>query len=171
MLPRMALPVSFLTPGRNVRVRCAGEDLAGTVTSCANGWLRLATTQGDTLVNLALVAWVAGGGGGAPADDGDGAGDEDRGLPRPSAAEITAKPASSKAPGRPWSDSQVQAVVDDFLNDRQDGEIAANHGRTRNQVTVLRQAWECARGNLPDDGISPAARLWVERIRRAMRPE
>jgi hypothetical protein len=50
-----------------------------------------------------------------------------------------------------------------------DGEIANLHGRTRHQVTVLHQAWECARGNLPEDQLSPAAQLWVDRIRKAMR--
>ena len=63
------------------------------------------------------------------------------------------------------------AWFDAFLDDRGDAELAQEHGRTRNQITVLRQAWECSRGNLPDDRISPAARLWVERIRRAVRPD
>ena len=72
-------------------------------------------------------------------------------------------------PGRPWSDEQVRAVIDGFLDDRQDGALAEQHGRTRHQITVLRQAWECARGNLPEDRLSPAAQLWVGRIRTALR--
>jgi hypothetical protein len=157
----MALPLSFLTPGRAVSMQVDGARITGSVIACANGWLRLAAPDGEVLINLALVSWVRGDGAPAPTTDDD--------LPRPVAKDVIARP-GSKAPGRPWTDGQIQAVIDEFLNDRQDGEIAEVHGRTRNQVTVLRQAWECARGNLADDGISPAAQLWVERIRRAMRP-
>lgn len=157
----MALPVSFLTPGRTVRLRIAGEDLSGNVVACANGWLRLSVEGSDTMVNLAQVAWITGLGETPP--------DEDE-LPRPEAKEITARQ-GTKAPGRPWTDATVQAIVSGFLDDVGDAELAATHGRTRSQVTVLHQAWECARGNIPDDRLSPAAQLWVERIRRAMRPQ
>lgn len=159
----MALPLSFLVPDRVVRLRIDGTDLTGTVLTCANGWLRLATPGGDTLVNLAQVAWIAGEGA-APTEE-----DDSGELPRPKAKEMMARP-GSKAPGRPWSDDAVQAVVDGFLEDRSDAELAEQHNRTRHQVTVLRQAWECARGNIADDRLSPAAQLWIERIRRVMRP-
>ena len=36
-------------------------------------------------------------------------------------------------------------------------------------LAILHQAWECARGNLPEDQLSPAAQLWVDRIRKVMR--
>lgn len=156
----MALPISFLVPGRPVRLHLAGGELAGTVLSCANGWLRLDGPGGDTLVNLAQVVWIAGGGA-APAADAV--------LPQPEAKDVVARP-GSKAPGRPWSDAAVQAIIGGFLDDLGDAELAEQHGRTRHQVTVLRQAWECARGNIADDRLSPAAQLWVERIRRTMRP-
>jgi len=158
----MALPISFLTPGRNVRLRSDGADLNGTVVACANGWLRLSGPGGDMLVNLAQVAWVTTEG---PAPEAD-----EEALPQPEAKEIGARP-GSKAPGRPWTDQAVQAIVRGFLDDQGDAELAAQHGRTRAQVTVLRQAWECARGNIADDRLSPAAQLWVPRIQRAMRPE
>lgn len=160
----MALPLSFLTPGRRVAIACAGTQIDGTVVACANGWLRLASADGDTLVNLAQIAWLRAGG--VPAAS-SGATDEDE-LPRPAGKDIVAR-TGSKAPGRPWSDDAIRSVVDEFLNDRPDGEIAQVHGRTRHQITVLRQAWECARGNLADDQLSPAAQLWVERVRTAMR--
>lgn len=161
----MALPQSFLAPGRQVVIACGGATLSGTVAACANGWLRLAAADGDTLVNLAQVAWARAPGA-APADDGaDGDGGA---LPRPASQDVVVRP-GSQVPGRPWSDEAIRGVVDEFLNDRPDGEIAGVHRRTRHQITVLRQAWECARGNLADDQLSPAAQLWVERVRKAMR--
>lgn len=161
MLSLMALPLSFLTPGRTVRLRVDGEDLSGEVLVCANGWLRLRLGGDDTLVNLAQVAWILGVGDAPPAE---------AALPQPEAKELVARHGST-APGRPWTDEAVQAVVRGFLDDQGDAELASRHGRTRSQVTVLRQAWECARGNIADDRLSPAAQLWVERIRRAMRPQ
>jgi hypothetical protein len=159
----MALPLSFLTPGRAVAIHCGGNTIEGSVTICANGWLRLSGADGDMLINLAQVAWVRGIG--AASDDAEPA---DRpGVLRPSSKDIVAR-SGSKVPGRPWSDDAIRAVVDEFLNDRPDGEIATIHGRTRHQVTVLHQAWECARGNLPEDQLSPAAQLWVERIQNVM---
>ena len=89
--------------------------------------------------------------------------------PVPTAKNLGAQP-GSRVPGRPWPDETIRAVVEGFLNDAQDGELAERHGRTRHQITILRQAWECARGNLADDQLSPAAQLWVARIRNAMRP-
>jgi hypothetical protein len=161
--PGMALPLSFLTPGRAVALHCGGSTIEGSITACANGWLRLSGADGDMLINLGQVAWVRGIGGGPASND-----TEDDELPRPSHKEVVTRP-GSKVPGRPWSDDGIRAVVDEFLNDRPDGEIANTHGRTRHQVTVLHQAWECARGNLPEDQLSPAAQLWVDRIRKVMR--
>ena len=157
----MALPISFLTPGRTVRLRVDGEDHTGSVIACANDWLRLSGADGDILVNLAQVAWIVGLGDAPPVD---------AALPKPKPQHAVALH-GTKAPGRPWTDETVQAIVRGFLDDQGDAELAAIHGRTRSQVTILHQAWECARGNIPDDRLSPAAQLWVERIRRAMRPE
>ncbi len=155
----MALPLSVLTPGRSVHLRLDGEVVSGAVIATANGWLRLDGADGEILVNLAQVAWIRA--------DGAPAADDDR--PVPTAKNIVAKP-GSRVPGRPWPDETIRAVVEGFLNDAQDGELAEQHGRTRHQITILRQAWECARGNLADDQLSPAAQLWVARIRNAMRP-
>lgn len=153
----MALPLSALVPGRPVRLRLDGAELSGTVQAVANGWVRLAAAEGELLINLAQVAWIRPDGAAAPDDE----------RLRPAAKEVVARP-GSKVPGRPWSDGDIRTVVDEFLADRPDGEIAQVVGRTRHQVTVLRQAWECARGNLPDDQLSPAARLWVERVQSAL---
>lgn len=151
----MALPFSVLTPGRTVHLRLDGEVHSGSVIATANGWIRLSGADGEILVNLAQVAWIRTEGEAPPA------------LPKPSPKDIVGKP-GSRAPGRPWSDETVRAVVDGFLNDRLDGELAEQHGRTRSQITILHQAWECARGNLPEDQLSPAAQLWVARIRHVM---
>jgi hypothetical protein len=156
-LPAMALPLSVLTPGRTVHLRLDGEVLTGAVIATANGWLRLSGADGELVVNLAQVAWIRADG--QPADE----------RPVPTAKNLGAQP-GSRVPGRPWPDETIRAVVEGFLNDVQDGELAERHGRTRHQITILRQAWECARGNLADDQLSPAAQLWVARIRNAMRP-
>jgi len=153
----MALPLSVLTPGRTVHLRLDGEMVSGRVIATANGWLRLDGADGEILVNLAQVAWIRA--------DGAPAGDE---LPVPTAKGVVVRP-GSRVPGRPWDDATVRAVVEGFLNDVQDTDLAERHNRTRHQITILRQAWECARGNLADDQLSPAAQLWVARIRSVMR--
>ncbi len=155
----MALPLSVLTPGRLVHLRLDGEFLTGSVIATANGWLRLSSANGELLVNISQVAWIR-------AEGEVTAAQPERLVPSPK--DIVARP-GSRAPGRPWSDETVRAVVDGFLNDRLDGELAEQHGRTRSQITILHQAWECARGNLPEDQLSPAAQLWVGRIRNVMR--
>lgn len=149
-------------PGSTCRLRIDGVDLDGEVLAVDRGWLHLAAAEGELLVNLARISWIRLG-------SADGAADGEAARPRPAAKEVVGKP-GARAPGRPWSDGDLRAAIGEFLDDRADGEIAAVHGRTRHQVTVLRQAWECARGNLPEDRISPVALTWVERIRRAMRP-
>jgi hypothetical protein len=161
----MSLPHSLLSPGRQISLCAAGDTMSGQLVGSANGWLRLANGDGEILVQLSQVAWIRLGAGET------GLAEPPReALPQPSSKDVVARP-GSKVPGRPWSDETVRAVVDEFLNDRPDGEIAQVHNRTRNQITVLRQAWESARGNLPEDRLSPAAQLWVARIRAAMRPE
>ena len=151
----MALPFSVLTPGRTVHLRLDGEVVSGAVIAIANGWLRLSGADGEILVNLAQVAWIRA--------DGEPAGK----LPVPSPKDVVAKP-GSRVPGRPWSVETVRAIIDGFLNDRPDGELAEQHGRTRHQITQLHQAWECARGNIPEDQLAPAVQPWVDRIRSVM---
>jgi len=156
----MALPLSVLTPGRIVHLRLDGEVLSGAVIATANGWLRLSGADGEILVNLAQVAWIR--------TDGAPTGpiiDDER--PKPTPKEMGGR-AGSRAPARPWSDESIRAAVEGFLNDRQDGDLADELGRTRHQITILHQAWECARGNIPDDQLSPAAQTWVSRIRHVM---
>jgi len=153
----MALPLSVLTPGRTVHLRLDGEVVSGSVIATANNWLRLSGGDGEILVNLAQVAWIRADG--APVSD----------LPVPAPKDVVARP-GSRVPGRPWSVEAIRAVVEGFLNDKPDGEIADQQGRTRHQITQIHQAWECARGNMPEDQLSPAAQPWVERIRTVMRP-
>ncbi len=153
----MALPLSLLVPGRTVHLRLDGEVHSGSVIATANGWLRLSGADGEIVINLSQVAWIRA----------DATAADDR--PVPSAKDVVARP-GSRVPGRPWNDETLRAVVDGFLNDHQDADLAAQHNRTRYQITILRQAWECARGNLADDQLSPAAQLWVDRIRTATQP-
>jgi hypothetical protein len=161
----MTLPHSLLSPGRQVSLSAAGDTLSGRILGNANGWLRVANGDGEILVQLSQVAWIRLGAGDDAAPE-----PARTALPQPSSKDVVARP-GSKVPGRPWSDETVRAVIDEFLNDRPDGEIAQVHNRTRGQITVLRHAWESARGNLPEDRLSPAAQLWVARIRAAMRPD
>ncbi|MEK7413197.1 MAG: hypothetical protein AAB263_07755 [Planctomycetota bacterium] len=156
----MALPISFLVSGRQVRVRSGGDEITGTIVHTANGWMRMTASNGDVLVNLATVTWIHALG---PAPERDEAN-------KPEAHEIGDRQ-GSRVPGRPWSEASVKTIIDGFLSDQQDSDLAETHGRTRHQITVLRHAWECARGNMTEDRISPAAQEWVPRIRRILRPE
>jgi hypothetical protein len=156
----MTLLNMFLTPGRQVRVAANGAVLTGEVVSLREGWLRLHTERGEALINLEQTAWI----------DADGRPEEppETGLlPVPSSKEIVSRP-GSRSFGRPWQDDEVRGVVDGFLDGRGDAELADETKRTRQQITVLRQAWECARGNLPEDRISPAGTAWIERLRKIL---
>jgi hypothetical protein len=46
--------------------------------------------------------------------------------------------------------------------------LAERFGRTRGQITLLRQGFECARGNIADDAIPPVAQTWVARWRKVL---
>jgi hypothetical protein len=155
----MGLPDSFLHPGRQVRVHAGGSDLAGTVLSVHNGWLRLHLTEGEALVNLATIAWCC------SSERSELQPTEDLPVAREKETPLRT---STRVPGRPWSDSDIRRAVNLFLEGRNDSEVAEQHLRTRHQITVLRQAWESSRGNIPDDQISPAAQAWIPRLRTVL---
>lgn len=138
-----------------------GTPLPGRVIDQQDGWVTLENTDGTRLVNLAHVAVI----------------DLNRGIPRvevidedlpkPRSAEAPRK--VSRAPGRPWTDGDLKELSEGFLDGLPDKVLAERHGRTFSQVRDLRQAFECQRGNLPDDQLSPASSTWVDRWRRVLR--
>jgi hypothetical protein len=140
-----------------------GTPLPGRVTDQQDGWVTLENSDGSRLVNLAHVA-VIDLNAGIPRTE---VVDED--LPKPRSAEAPRK--VSRAPGRPWTDSNLKDLSEGILDGLPDKALADRHGRTFSQVRDLRQAFECQRGNVPVDQLSPAATTWVDRWRRVLRQD
>jgi hypothetical protein len=163
MLP--ALLAELLVPDRLVVLRLAdGTPVPGRIIACADGWLHLRDLDGEQVFNLAQVAGIT-------LQDGEGAARpvpaQDDNLPRPRSKERPVK-VGGGAVGRPWTEPELRALADAFLDGAQDGELAERFRRTRSQVTELHRGFECARGNLVEDQISPAAQTWVPRWRRLL---
>lgn len=154
-----------LTPGRLIALRLAdGTPMAGRVVALDGAWLHLHDLDGGHLLNLAQVAMVHLDQGGR--DDGQTVA-ADGALPRPRSNDQPRK-VGSRAPGRPWDETELKRLSEAFLDNASDGELALRFHRTRAQITELHRGFECARGNLNEDDLSPAAVLWVERWRRVL---
>jgi hypothetical protein len=159
----MDQPLALLQPGRVVAVQLSdGGIRRGLVMSAGGGWLQLAGDEGLLLVNLAQVAVIALDGQPTAA-----AGPVDAARPRPQSKDAPFR-AGSRAPGRPWQEQDLKQLAEAYLDGRPDAELAERFVRTRGQIKELRQGFECARGNLVDDQLSPAARTWVARWRKVL---
>ena len=139
-----------------------GVILPGRVHVLRDGWVRLYTSERVQLVNLAHVLTI---------DLNVGQTDPgplvQEGLPKPRSKDVPFK-VGSKVPARPWSDADLKALSEGFLDGLLDPELAEQHHRTRGQIRDLRQAFECNRGNLIEDQISPAATTWIHRWKRVL---
>lgn len=154
-------PALPLAPGNALTLRlCDGTVVGGRLEQRHGGWLELSTADGPLFANLAQVACIALSG---PA----GVREASAGLPRPESKDRPVR-LGAKAPGRPWQPDELKRLSDAFLDGASDGDLAERFNRTRSQITELHRGFECARGNLVEDQISPAARLWVERWRRVL---
>jgi len=141
-----------------------GASCQGELEDASPGWLRLRGAAGIQLIQLAQVAVITTGDVHAPA----GRIAPDGALPRPKSNDIAVK-AGSRAPGRAWTDDDLRRLADAFLDQRsKDGELAARFNRARVQIGEMRRGFECARGNLVEDQISPIAATWVGRWRRVL---
>jgi hypothetical protein len=158
-------PLAHLTPGRIIAANMAnGEQCRGMITEIGEGWLLLGSGEKSVLVNLQQVSSLV---------------LDVKPAPTPVIDAIKPKPASKEAPlkagqkalGRAWLDEDLQQLADGFLDAQDDVILAQRFSRAKNQIKELRQAFECARGNLVDDQISPIALTWVPRWRKALRPQ
>lgn len=155
-----------LLPGRLIALRLAdGTPMAGRVVALDGAWLHLHDLDGGHLLNLAQVAVVHLDQGGR--DDGHRGVVADGALPRPRSNDQPRK-AGARTPGRAWDEVELKRLSEAFLDNASDGELALRFHRTRAQITELHRGFECARGNLSEDDLSPAAVLWVERWRRVL---
>lgn len=136
-----------LVPGSTLLVRTTQGECRGTLLARRGPWLQLATDEGPLLVNAAQVVWA-------------------RILAAPPAA--APQPEDAAVGEGECSDAQLRLLVEGFLDDREPRQLARQAGCTRRQLQLVRQAWECARGNLPEDGLPSAARALVPRLRRLL---
>ncbi|MCS6970350.1 MAG: hypothetical protein RMM29_08465 [Planctomycetota bacterium] len=148
-----------LPPGSSVELRVAERTLRGQVRAWGRGWLRLTTAQGeDFLINLEHIAWlriIAAASLGAMLPT----------LPEQPALEGAATPPQSGL-----SDAQLKALVEGFLDDRTDRDLADAQRCARRTVSQVRAAWESVRGNLPEERVPLPARRWVPRLRAILHP-
>jgi hypothetical protein len=159
-------PLSHLIPGRSVTAHLNnGQVVRGTVTGLRGGWLSLAggnpDGSGAVLVNLAHAGALVLDSKAAPTAMIEVA------KPKPQSKEAPVR-AGGKALGRAWLDEDLKALADAYLDGAEDGDLAQRFNRSRGQIKELRQAFECARGNLVEDQISPVAATWVARWRKAL---
>lgn len=143
-----------------------GVMLAGRGEVLSHGWLRLISNAEERLINLAHVVMIDLNRGRLdPGPQG-----VDANLPRPTSKDIPVK-VGSKVPARPWTDADLKALADAILDGGQDAQLAERFHRGRTQIRDLRQGFECNRGNLVEDQITPAAVAWIHRWRRVLSGE
>ena len=159
----MTDPLALLEPGRVISVQLAtGEVRRGLVMGMGAGWLHLVGDDGVQLVNLAQVALVS-----LDAQTAAAPMAVDAARPRPMTKDVPIK-AGSRAPGRPWQETELKQLSEAYLDGRPDAELAERFHRTRGQIRELRQGFECARGNVVEDQLSMVARTWVGRWRKVL---
>ncbi len=140
-----------------------GVILAGRAEMVSSTWLRLVSNSDERLVNVAHVVMIDLNRGRLD----PGPQDVDAHLPRPTSKDTPVK-VSSKVPARPWTDADLKALADAILEGGQDTQLAERFHRGRSQIRDLRQGFECNRGNLVEDQITPAAVAWIHRWRRVL---
>ncbi|MFW5698780.1 MAG: hypothetical protein ACOCZK_00240 [Planctomycetota bacterium] len=81
------------------------------------------------------------------------------------------RPKAGGSPGRRWEDDELRLLANAFLDGAIDRDLAREFGRTVAIIKQLRQAFECARGNLDEDRVGEVAQSWIPRWRRVLLPE
>jgi hypothetical protein len=132
-----------------------GDRLRGTVLDAEGDWLLLDAAQGRVAIARQSIALLT--------IDGALPAKRNSGSRRRESPEPTSEAAAEILPPE-----QLRAVVDGFLDDRPDDDLARTFSCTRSQIRLLRQAFECARGNLVEDQLPPAARSQVDGLRAAL---
>jgi hypothetical protein len=162
----MVEPLAQLTPGTPVAVHLSdGSQHHGLVHLLEGGWLHLLTPAGGLLINLDQVVMIALAAAAAAAPS-----PIDHPRPRPVSKDIPVK-VGSRTPGRPWQDSDLKALADGFLEGGNEAQLSERFHRTRSQIKLLRQGFECARGTVTEDDINEVARTWIARWRRVLAGE
>jgi len=158
--------MTALPPGLHSGIRvhlslANGGAIDGLLEHVQHGWLRVRGDDGVHYVQLTHIACI-----GLGAEEAASIADTtDAALPVPKAHQTRG---NSKAPGRPWADDDLRRLADAFLDQQTDQDLATRHNRTRAAIRELRQGFECARGNLVEDQITPVATTWVPRWRRVL---
>ncbi len=156
-------PLAQLSAGTPVVVHLSdGSQHHGLVHVVGEGWMQLTAPAGALLINLEQVVMIALTA--APAAD---PAPIDHPRPRPVSKDIPVK-VGSRAPGRPWADADLKALADGFLEGGAEAALSERFHRTRAQIKLLRQGFECARGTLMEDDINEIARTWIARWRRVL---
>lgn len=158
--------MSELPPGLHPGMRATfvladGTVFTGEIQWSRKGWAKLGGDQGTTLIQLTQVAVIRP----LSALVEESAIDDE--LPKPRSKE-GAELMGPTAPGRAWREEDLRAIADAFLDQATDAELATRHHRTKSAIKELRQGFECARGNLVEEQISPVARTWVQRWRKLL---
>jgi hypothetical protein len=171
LLPRARLGPSFdamsdMLPGFHpgMRANCVlvdGTVFTGEIHWIKKGWIKLVGDQGTTLIQAAHVAVIKPLG--ALAEEPT----VDEELPKPRSKE-GAELMGPTASGRAWRDEDLRAIADAFLDGVSDADLTQRYHRSKSALKELRQGFECARGNLVEDQISPVARTWVARWRKVL---
>jgi hypothetical protein len=159
----MDQPLALLAAGTPVVVHLSdGSQHHGLVHLMGGGWMHVIAPAGALLINLDQVVMVA-----LAAAPPVSPSPIDHPRPRPVSKDIPVK-VGSRAPGRPWQDADLKALADGFLEGGNEAALSERFHRTRSQIKLLRQGFECARGTIMEDDIDEVARTWIARWRRVL---
>jgi hypothetical protein len=148
-------------PGAQVRILHPGGEATGLISASRAGWIELQTAEGTSYLAVAQITRVDLLS--PPAAEESVTGDDAIPVPRPKP--LMPRPGT---PGRPWSDEDLRELAHAFLDGGADGELAERFGRSRHQITTLRQGFDAARGDRTSEDCSPVAQTWIPRFRRAL---
>jgi hypothetical protein len=151
-----------LAPDRRYRFRCRdGLEICGTVSDVVDGWCGVEDNAEPMWLQIAQIVAVTVESQALPAPVNAAGGKRKRTDQRASGA------ADGKR-GRDWQPQEVRELAEGFLDGATDSDLASHFGCPRGAINSMRQAFECARGNLVEEEIDGLARSWVDRVRSAL---
>ena len=157
-----------LAPGADFWLRIDGLTLTGRWVGVVDGWLHLDAFDGAVVVALASIDAMGVGAPPAavvPAETSKGAGAKQTAKKRPAAAKSEKKAPAITPPPDP---DMIRRIVGGFLDDQDDKTLAQRFGIAKREISTLRAAFECGRGNMVEDQLPALAMAWLPVLRDAL---
>ena len=159
-----------LTPGAEFWLRVDGLTLVGRWVGIVDGWMHVDGADGAVVVQQAAVAAM---GVGTPPSNPEPARagtNQAAGPAKKRKSRSVAEPKESKAPAitPPPDPDMIRRIVSGFLDDQDDKSLAQRFGIAKREISTLRAAFECGRGNMVEDQLPALAVAWLPMLRDAL---